>query len=77
MCARTRGGDLATRVVFNAQDTGGEPLAIRVVQGPNEVFTAWTRAGDRPFALEREGGGGVYINPATVAYWEEAGGDQA
>lgn len=63
---------MATRIVFNSQGDDRNPLAIWVDKSPDDVFTEWTRAGDRPFALEREDGGRVYVNPSTVAFWEEA-----
>jgi hypothetical protein len=64
---------MPTRIVFAIQRAEDRPLAVRVSQGPDDVFSEWKDAKGLPFALERDRGGGrVYINPATIAYWEEA-----
>jgi hypothetical protein len=63
---------VTTRLVFRPQAANGNQLAIRVDKSPEDVFKEWIRAGDLPFALERENGGRVYVNPRAIAFWEEA-----
>jgi hypothetical protein len=62
---------MATRVVFTA-GRGDKSLAIVVEEDPNAVFGAWTGSTGLPFPLTRtRGGGKVWINPPSVAYWHE------
>jgi hypothetical protein len=63
---------MATRILFISQDADGEPLELHVALSAEEVFKEWTRAGDLPFRLEQVDGTPVYINPATVAFWEDS-----
>jgi hypothetical protein len=48
-------------------------LAIRVKEEPDEVFTELSTGNGRPFVLQQLGmrEGGVYVNPATIAYWHD------
>lgn len=65
---------MATRIVFSASHGEGL-LSVDVEEDLNGVFDAWTSGGaGMPFALTKTGTGEekVWINPATVAYWEEA-----
>jgi hypothetical protein len=64
---------MATRIVF-AAGRGEHALSIGVEEGGDEVFESWKAAAGQPFALtETLNSGKIWINPATVAYWEEAG----
>jgi hypothetical protein len=62
---------MATRIVFTAA-RGEGPLVIRVDGSPADILADWEAAEDQPFALHKESGDQVYVNPKAVAYWEEA-----
>jgi hypothetical protein len=63
---------MATRIVF-AASRGENPLSVNVEEDGDRVFDAWTEAGGRPFQLtDNLNSNKVWINPLTVAYWEEA-----
>jgi len=48
-------------------------MALSVSQSPSDVFSAWTDAKGQPFPLQRASNEeAVYVNPTTVAYFEEA-----
>jgi hypothetical protein len=63
---------MATRIVF-AAGRGEHALSISVEEDGDEVFESWKAAAGRPFALtEPLSSGKVWVNPTTIAYWEEA-----
>jgi hypothetical protein len=63
---------MATRIVF-AAERGEHALSIGVEEDPDKIFESWAAAKGLPFALtETLSSSKVWINPATVAYWEEA-----
>jgi hypothetical protein len=54
--------------IYFAQSVG-----VTVDEDPGEVAEAFAAAGGLPFRLNARGDrGGVYINPATVAFWSAA-----
>jgi hypothetical protein len=62
---------MATRIYF-AADRGDRALTLDVEEDVDKVFEAWTAAGGQPFDLtESRASSKVWINPATVAYWQE------
>ncbi len=64
---------MATRIIF-AAGRGEHALSISVEEDGDSIFESWNAAGGKPFVLtETLNSGKVWINPATVAYWEEAG----
>jgi hypothetical protein len=64
---------MATRIVF-AAGHGESALSVSVEEDSIRVFDAWTEAGGRPFPLTNSLNTTiqVWINPLTVAYWEDA-----
>jgi hypothetical protein len=63
---------MATRIVFAAA-RGDSSLSVNVEEEGDKVYESWVTAGDRPFVLtDNLNSNKVWINPATVAYWEEA-----
>jgi hypothetical protein len=64
---------MATRIVF-AGGSGEGRLSVRVEEDVNDVWDAWRAAQGLAFALTRDGSDDekVWVNPATIAYWEEA-----
>jgi hypothetical protein len=62
---------MATRIVF-AASRGDSSLSVNVEEDSSEVYEAWTEAAGRPFKVtDSLNSNVVWINPATVAYWEE------
>jgi antitoxin component of RelBE/YafQ-DinJ toxin-antitoxin module len=61
---------MPTRITFAAQ-RGDNPLGVTVQEAPDQVMKAWIAAQGLPFSLTREEESKVYINPATVAFWQE------
>ena len=51
---------------------GETPLGLAVEESPEEVAEALANAGGAPVRLRQRSGDVVYVNPATVAFWQEA-----
>jgi hypothetical protein len=67
---------MATRIVF-AASRGENPLSVSVEEDGQQVIDAWMAAATLPFKLtDTVTSNAVWINPATVAYWEEAPGGE-
>jgi len=47
-------------------------LSVVVDATPEDVQRAWHAADGMPIKLASTDGGGVWINPAAVAYWEQS-----
>jgi len=65
---------MPTTIVF-AASRGDSSVTLRVAESPDQVHAAWVAAAGNPFALTMDPGvRPVYVNPATVAYWQELAG---
>ena len=66
---------MATVITFTGQ-RGDNPLTLVVDKDPDEVMAAYSASHGQPFPLEQVGGGQVYIQPLTIAFWwqQEAAG---
>jgi hypothetical protein len=65
---------MATRIVF-AASRGESVLSVSVEENGQQVIDAWMAAATLPFKLtDTVTSKTVWINPGTVAYWEEAPG---
>ena len=64
---------MATRIVFTTAKADSW-LFIRAHESVDEVHQAWTVAEGKPFRVHAEGDEKteVWINPANVAFWQEA-----
>ena len=63
---------MPTRIYF-AAGPRDRPLRIDVEEEPGKVFEAWKDANGMAFELtENANKHKLWVNPATVAYWEEA-----
>ena len=70
--ASTRLLPMTTRIVF-AASRGENLLTVSVEEDGQQVIDAWVAAATLPFKLtDTVTSKEVWINPATVAYWEEA-----
>jgi hypothetical protein len=68
---------MATRIVFAAARGDGS-LSIDVEQTGVEIHSKWNEAGGQVFELtEALNSERVWVNPATIAYWEEAASGSA
>jgi hypothetical protein len=63
---------MATLIRFAATGAEGRAIAVRVVEDTEAVFGAMTAAGGLPFALTSERQERIYVNPATITYWQPA-----
>ena len=61
---------MPTVITFTGQ-RGDKPLTLAVEQDPEQVMAAHYAADGKPFPLELEGGGRVFVQPLTIAYWWE------
>jgi hypothetical protein len=59
---------MPTVITFTGQ-RGDKPLTLVVDKDPDEVMAAYNEALGQPFALEQVGGGRVYVQPSTIAFW--------
>jgi hypothetical protein len=59
---------MPTVITFTGQ-RGDKPLTLVVDKDPDEVMAAYNGALGQPFPLEQVGGGRVYIQPRTIAFW--------
>jgi hypothetical protein len=58
--------------IYFAASRGDVALSVRVEEPPDAVFKAWNTAAQQPFQLTQSSTDGkVWVNPVTVAYWEE------
>jgi hypothetical protein len=65
---------MPSTIVF-AASRGDSSVTLRVAESPDEIFSAWVDAAGRPMTLTMDPGvRPVYVNPATVAYWQELAG---
>jgi hypothetical protein len=60
-------------VIYFIGSRGDQPLTLNVEEDPDQVMYAMNASADRPIPLERKGGGKVYVQPATIAYWRQPG----
>ena len=61
---------MATVITFIGQ-RADNPLTLVVDQDPDQVMAAHNAANGQPFPLEQAGGGRVYVQPLTIAFWWE------
>jgi hypothetical protein len=66
---------MATMIVF-AAGAGDTSIHRIVSESPDEVHSKFLEAGGLPFKLTTGKGTEVYVNPATIAYWQERGSPQ-
>jgi hypothetical protein len=60
---------MPSRITF-ASERGKSPLGLKIEEDVEDVLAAWKAAKGLPFPLTNHRGERIYVNPATVAYWQ-------
>jgi hypothetical protein len=67
---------MATIIYFTAS-RGDQALTLNVHESPGDVYGKLIANSSNPSVFKHTGGGEVYVQPANIAFWREAGGGAA